>query len=554
MSHMGLRDLRRPGPSGLSLKVFALLLSMGSTSLLGGTVTGVVRSTAGLALSGMKVQAYAADGTLASQVLSASTGSWILALAPGTYRLLAFDPAGVYATEYFDQASSFDGSTAVAVSDCAILTGFDFALGPAGSLGGHVADAQSRVVLLGITVAAYNADGSLRGMARTDANGSYRLGVPAGSYRLAAYDDALQYATQFWSGANQFENASAVSVAASQVITSLDFSLPHAGVIAGTVRDGISGAPLGGKLIQLYASDGTKQASSTSAPNGTYSLATPAGSFKIIASDPSGAYRKQYYPDAPSFAAAPALPLATGQVLGGVDFALASSSSSTITELFVVAAANSAGANGTYFRTDLTVLNLSSAAPAQLALTWLPSGGGDNSGQQPVAREVPAGAQVVFPDAVANLFGAGGGGAIRILSSEPLAVSTRTFTPAASGGTFGLGIPGAGRSRTIQSGRLTGITVDTISRTNVGFLNPSATPLTIALTLFDAAGATIATGSVTLEAFGQFQASTIASYLDLSGPVQNASLRMTAPLPFFAYATVIDQVTGDASFFAADPD
>ena len=535
-------------------RISVLLLSMGSASLHGGTVTGVVRNTAGSALSGMRVQAYAADGALASQVLSAASGSWILALAPGTYRLLAFDPAGAYATEYFNQAPSYEGSTTVAVGDCAPLSGFDFALGIAGSLRGFVVDAQSRAGLLGITIAAYNVDGNLRATARTDTNGLYRLGIPAGSYRLAAYDDALQYATQFWSGVDQFENASVVSVGGSQVIGSLDFSLPHAGVIAGTVRDGVSGAPLSGKMIQLYGADGTKKASSTSAPNGTYSIASPAGSFKVVASDPTGAYRKEFYPGATSFATAPALPLVSGQVLGGIDFALAAASSSTFTELYVVAAANSGGANGTYFRTDLTVLNLSSAFPAQLALTWLPSGGGDNSGQQPVVREVPVGGTVLFPDAVSSLFATGGGGGIRIVSNQPLTVGTRTYTSAAAGGSFGLGIPGAGRVRTIQSGRLTSITADAIARTNVGFLNPSATPLTIALTLSDSAGATLAAGSVTLEAFGHFQASTIVSYLGLSISVRNASLRMTSPLPFFAYATIIDQVTGDASFFAAEPE
>ncbi|MEO6325448.1 MAG: carboxypeptidase regulatory-like domain-containing protein [Thermoanaerobaculia bacterium] len=519
-----------------------------------GTVAGVVRNASGSSLSGMRVQAYAADGVLASQILSSTSGSWSLALATGTYRLLAFDPAGLYATDYFSRATSFVGSTAVAVGDCATLTGYDFALPIAGSLRGLASDAQTRVGLLGITVAAYNVDGSLRATARTDASGVFRLGVPPGTYRLAAFDDAVQYATQFWSGTDQFENALAVSVGESQIIGSLDFLLPRAGVVAGTVRDALTGAPLAGRMIQLYTAEGTKKAFALTGLNGTYSIASGSGSFKVVASDPLLAYRRSYYPGALSFAASPALPVTPGQTLGGIDFALSLSSSSTDVELFVVAAANSGGANGTYFRTDLTVLNLSAAASAQLSLTWLPSGGGDNSSAPPVLRTVAAAGQALFIDAVASLFDAGGGGAIRVSSNQPLAVSTRTYTSAGAGGSFGLGIPGAGRSRALQSGRLTGITTDAVARTNVGFLNPSAAPVTIALTLSDSAGVTLASGNVTLGAYGHFQASTIASYLGVSGPVRNASLRLTAPLPFFAYATVIDQISGDSSFFAAEPD
>jgi hypothetical protein len=241
-----------------------------------------------------------------------------------------------------------------------------------------------------------------------------------------------------------------------------------------------------------------------------------------------------------------------GETLGGVDFALAPVGASNPTDLWVVAAASSAGANGTFFRTELSVLNVG-AGTAHLSLTWLPGGGGDNGGAAPVGPDLAQGAEPVVADAVAALFGASGGGAIRISSDVPVLATTTTATPAPGGGGYGLGVPAVAATRAIVSGRIPAIRVDAAFRTNVGFLNPGAQPLTIALTLADASGGTIATGSVTVGPLGQMQLSTIASYLGVT-TIAQGTLRATAPEPFFAYSTVIDNLTGDSVFVAAESD
>lgn len=543
--------------SGLFAIAFLLgLLFSCAFAASAGTVSGSVRNSSGLPLSGITVQAYASSETLASQTVSSTSGSWSLSLATGTFRFLSFDSAGGYATDFYNRSESFATSSEVSLAECAALSGIDFVLAPAATLTGLVRDAQTLQVVSGITVAAYNMDGTLRGSTRTNSAGQFRLTLPGGSYRLAAFDNALHYATRFYSGAEQFESATVVSVAAPQSVSSLDFFLARGGVFSGTVRDAASGIPLAGRTVQLYAQDGTRKGSAVTSALGTYSIVEQAGSYKIVATDPGGLYRTVYYPGAPSFAGAPAIPLAVDKVVGGIDFALTSSSASNPNELFVVAAASGAGANGTFFRTDLYVLNPSALLPAAVELTWLPSGGGDNSTQSPTLRQVAPGSQLVITDAVSSLFGAGGGGAIRIVSNLPLVVASRTATPAPGGvsGGFGLGIPGVSRSRAVQSGRLTGITVDSSFRANVGFLNPSSVPVTINLVLSGPDGTLLSTGSVTLAPLGHFQASTIISFLGLPGPLRNASLRVSAPLPFFAYATLIDQLSGDASFFGVDPD
>lgn len=535
----------------------------GSAPCIGaGALSGTVRSTSGAPLFNMTVQAWAA-GALAPVVFisSEADGSYRLSLPAGSYRVLAFDPAGFYATDFYAHASSFESSTSVAVGDGQSVTGVDFALATAGFLVGFVYDASSGAALSGITVAAYNADGTARGFALTTAlspttaAGGFVLALPPGSYRLGAFDTLRKYVPTFYPATDTYDLASFIPVFAQQTSAPLSLSLPHAGIVAGSVRDAETGVALAGLRLDLYASDGTRRFGATTDAAGGFALAAAPGSYRIGASDPSGRYRPEFYPDVTSFANAPPVLIAADQTSGGLHFSLLLLSSSTTEERFVVAAAQSAGVNGTFFTTDLSALNPSAARTAHVVFSWLPTGGGDNSAATPVPQDILHGAQLFVSEAVATLFQRTGGGAIRIVSDVPLIVSTRTATPAgalAPGGSFGLGVPGVTRERSILAGRIPGISVDAATRTNVGFLNPGPAPITIALALFDSTGASLANGSVTLGPYGHFQANTIASYLRVTALFRNASLRVSSSSPFFAYATPIDQATGDSSFVAAE--
>jgi hypothetical protein len=520
-----------------------------------GALSGTVRSTSGAPLPRMTVQAWATDAPAPVVFSSEADGSYRLSLSAGSYRVLAFDPAGFYATDFYALASSFESSTSVAVGDGQSVTGVDFALATAGFLVGFVYDTSSGAALSGITVAAYNADGTARGFALTTAAGSFVLALPPGSYRLGAFDTNRKYVPTFYPATDTYDSASVLSVSTLQTSAPLSLSLPHAGIVAGSVRDAETGVALAGLRLDLYASDGTRRFGTTTDAAGGFALAAAPGSYRIGASDPSGRYRPEFYPDVTSFANAPPVLVAADQTPAGLHFSLLLVSSSTTEERFVVAAAQGAGVNGTFFTTDLSALNPSAARMAHVVFSWLPTGGGDNSAATPVPQDILHGAQLFVSEAVATLFQRTGGGAIRIVSDVPLIVSTRTATPAgalASGGSFGLGVPGVTRERSILAGRIPGISVDAATRTNVGFLNPGPASITIALALFDSTGASLANGSVTLAPYGHFQANTIASYLDVKALFRNASLRVSSSSPFFAYATPIDQATGDSSFVAAE--
>ena len=75
-----------------------------------------------------------------------------------------------------------------------------------------VPEYASRTLPNGMTVAAYNEDGSRRGFTMTGSAGSYTLVLPPGTYRVAAYDETAVYAVQFFRDRNSFETADRITI------------------------------------------------------------------------------------------------------------------------------------------------------------------------------------------------------------------------------------------------------------------------------------------------------------------------------------------------------
>src|SRR5438874_9808498 len=83
---------------------------------------------------------------------------------------------------------------------------------PAATISGTVTDADLRTPLASMIVAAYSAAGTLVSTATTDSLGHYSVGVPSGSYRALAYDEAGTFATSFGNDADSFETSPLVTV------------------------------------------------------------------------------------------------------------------------------------------------------------------------------------------------------------------------------------------------------------------------------------------------------------------------------------------------------
>jgi hypothetical protein len=147
------------------------------------------------------------------------------------------------------------------------------------------------------------------------ANGQYTLVVPAGTYKIIAFDPSGQYANAYLNGAVSFDTESGITVAASQTIPGLNLTMAVAGTVNGTVVDATSGSPLGSMLIDAYDGNGFQVARVISSMTGAFTIALAPRTYKFIASDPLQRYAASFYDGATTYDAATPVPLSSGQTV-----------------------------------------------------------------------------------------------------------------------------------------------------------------------------------------------------------------------------------------------
>jgi plastocyanin len=227
-------------------------------------------------------------------------------------------------------------------------------------------------------------------------------------------------------------------------------------------------------------------------------------------------------------------------------------------DLFIPAAGRLVGANNTFFRSDLRIVNLSSD-PATVDLTFLPSNS-DNSGAAPLRIPLPSRGSTELDDIVGRLFGlTSGSGAIRLSSAAGIAVSSRTYTTSITcPGTFGQFIPALDLASAFTRSVIPDIELSadpTVGfRTNIGLLNPSFSSVEVTLRLRSGDGASLGTAQLTLLPLEQAQNSAAAFFSLPALTATNAFLEITSNAPVFAFASVVDNESGDPIYLTAQND
>ncbi len=261
---------------------------------LGARISGIVTDSAAVPLTNVSVLAYTAAGKFVSFVTTDVDGRFTMTLQPGSYRLVAIDNTFTFAAAFLGGATSFEGSTAITLNAGQVRSGITFRLDIGGLVAGKVVDAATGKGIAGITVAAYNPDGTERTFVTTDANGQYVLLLPSGSFRIAAFDTNLVYATQFYPQQTSFARSTGISATIGQSMTLPPFTLSHGGRVSGTVTDVTSHAPIPGAIVVAYDPTGIAIGEATSLPDGTYRFVLPPDSYRLVASDPALRYAPGY--------------------------------------------------------------------------------------------------------------------------------------------------------------------------------------------------------------------------------------------------------------------
>ncbi|MBW3671037.1 MAG: carboxypeptidase-like regulatory domain-containing protein, partial [Acidobacteria bacterium] len=248
-----------------------LLLGAASPALHAQTsfVTGKVSVGTQGPAGGMIVSAYNTAGQLITSEVTRSDGTYTLSLAAGaTYKLLAYDPAGAWATSFYRDAGSFETSTEISLVGGETMKAVNFVL-ERGFLVTVTVSAPAGAAVSDVVVAAYNLNGTRRGFQKVGPTGQANLVLPAGSYKIVAYDEDLNLATEFYSQAHSFGTADTVVVDGSR---SLMIALEYGGTVSGIITDRDDAAPLGGLTVLAFDLSGRVIATGTTDAAGRYSF------------------------------------------------------------------------------------------------------------------------------------------------------------------------------------------------------------------------------------------------------------------------------------------
>ncbi len=226
--------------------------------------------------------------------------------------------------------------------------------------------------------------------------------------------------------------------------------------------------------------------------------------------------------------------------------------------LYLPGGANQPGLGTTRWRTDLEILNRGSfASTVTLSLlVW----NQDNSSPAQQQLTVQPGEALRIGNVLDQTFGFTGAATLRLTAiGGSLVVNARTYNDD-PGGTYGQLIPAMDLDRAVQPGG-TGYLVhlsQSVSptsgfRTNLGLVSASPFALTVDVELFRADGTSLGTRSYMLRPYESIQASTIFTAVTAS-QVDDGYITVTSATPgavFFAYASAVDNLSGDAVFITA---
>jgi hypothetical protein len=219
-------------------------------------------------------------------------------------------------------------------------------------------------------------------------------------------------------------------------------------------------------------------------------------------------------------------------------------------DVLVPIAGRTSGANNTLWRTDLVVTNVTTPpAPVNAYVSFHSNDGGVRWESIPLQPRQ----SLVLNDAILGRFGLGvATGYFRVTTSNVngrITARARIYNTGNIGGQYGQGVTGLPTDALTRSHFVPALTGLDGNRTNLGITNPWKVDVTAQLSLFDASGATLATKPVTVAAERVLQLNDIFGWFG-APPVEGATVQVVTNVPVYAWASVVRNDSGDATFVA----
>jgi PKD repeat protein len=216
-------------------------------------------------------------------------------------------------------------------------------------------------------------------------------------------------------------------------------------------------------------------------------------------------------------------------------------------------AAHNPGFNDTMWLTDAQVFNPDAVNSIEVSLSFLASGE-DNTGANEVTITVGPRQAALLEDLVASVLDRAEAGSIRLTSDALFFASSRTFNIGdGESGTYGQYIGAASSDTAMLQGILLLANNDPEDegfRTNTGFVNPGTENVSIEVSIFNTdLGVLIGSTSLDLPPLGFQQLNNVFQIVGQQGSTwSNATIQFLATAPVLAYASVVDNTSGDAIF------
>lgn len=297
----------------------------------GGRILGTVRRASdAMPLAGVDLDLFGSAGQFLGAYTATTDASGNYRFGPlmaGTY-LVRADPDAVSGLAEQFHNGKIDVGTAdpVTVTAGADTTTIDFSLEEAGNLDGTVRTTGG-APLAGIDIDLYDSAGRrLRKSADSAVDGSWTItSLPPGDYLVRADPDPIQgYARVYFDAHLTRATADPVPVTGAATTTGIDFALPEAATLAGSVLDD-NGGPVPNVLVELQQSVGglTIETRDSTDFSGAFLLeSVPPGDYLLRAVPDPGLSSPWYYGDTTEAGSATVVSLAAGQNLSGADITI----------------------------------------------------------------------------------------------------------------------------------------------------------------------------------------------------------------------------------------
>ena len=210
------------------------------------------------------------------------------------------------------------------------------------------------------------------------------------------------------------------------------------------------------------------------------------------------------------------------------------------------------GQAGTNFVTDMRIINNGGAAATVTIDYFSQNPAGNTAPTTTKTVTVGPGEQEVLDDVNTNTLVVGDGlGAVKITSDQNVLVTARIINDLRSEnkGTAGFAYDAVETGST--SGTLEFLINNTAFRTNIGFFNPSSSPVTATFVARRADGSILGSNTVTIPGFAmshQAAFALISNVAEANRTQNDFFVTWTSSAPLLPYASVTDNTTGDAVF------